>query len=103
YVSPLKKRGVRIMADRAGLEPHRARSRWAAAIWNARKSLRQAERALLHRLTGSRLYRAASYARSAMWIVPFIAVVLVLALAPVIRVLDAWPAWRFFGLGGAGA
>src|SRR5688572_17931941 len=91
------------MADLAGLEPRRARPKWAAAASSARKGLRQAERALLHRLTWSRLYRAASYARSAMWIVPFIAVILVLALAPVIRVLDAWLDWRFFGLGVQGA
>jgi uncharacterized membrane protein len=38
-----------------------------------------------------------------MWVVPFIAVILVLALAPVIRVLDAWLNWRFFDFGVQGA
>jgi uncharacterized membrane protein len=72
-------------------------------VSNARKRLRRAERALLQRITWSRVYRAASYARSAMWIVPFIAVVLVLALMPVIRILDAWLNWRFFDFGVQGA
>jgi uncharacterized membrane protein len=51
----------------------------------------------------NRLYRAASYLRSSLWIVPFLAIVLVLMLVPVLRLLDAWLGWRLVGLGAPGA
>jgi uncharacterized membrane protein len=51
----------------------------------------------------NRLYGFASYARSALWIVPFVAIVLVLAAAPAVRWLDAWLGWRVAGLHTAGA
>ncbi|HSC26868.1 MAG TPA: DUF2254 domain-containing protein, partial [Vicinamibacterales bacterium] len=43
-----------------------------------------------------------SYLRSALWVDPIISIVLVLAIAPVLRVLDAWLEWRFLGLGISG-
>jgi uncharacterized membrane protein len=55
------------------------------------------------KLTWNRIYRATSYLKSALWIVPFVAIVLVLASAPVIRALDAWLGWRVAGLAVAGA
>ena len=51
----------------------------------------------------NRLYRAVSYLQSSLWIVPFLAIVLVLMLVPVLRLLDAWLGWRLVGLGAAGA
>jgi uncharacterized membrane protein len=44
-----------------------------------------------------------SYLRSSLWVIPFAAILLVLALAPALRVLDAWLGWRISGLGLAGA
>ncbi len=41
------------------------------------------------RLTWSRLYRVTSYARSALWIVPFLSILAVLISVPILRVLDA--------------
>jgi uncharacterized membrane protein len=54
-------------------------------------------------LVWNNLYRATSYLRSALWIVPFLAILLVLALAPVIRWLDGAIGWRLTGLSVAGA
>ncbi len=54
-------------------------------------------------LTWNRLYRATSYARSALWIVPFVSILLVLLIAPPLRWLDTWLGWRLSGLGVAGA
>jgi uncharacterized membrane protein len=51
----------------------------------------------------NRLYRTTSYLKSALWIVPFIAIVLVLAIAPALRSLDHWLGWRISGLDVAGA
>ena len=41
--------------------------------------------------------------RSALWIVPFVAILLVLLIAPLLRWLDTWLGWRLSGLGVAGA
>jgi uncharacterized membrane protein len=54
-----------------------------------RRRLRRAERYLQRNLVWNRVYRVTSYARSALWIVPFVAIVLVLAVAPALRMLDA--------------
>src|SRR4051794_15552776 len=50
-----------------------------------------------------RVYRAASYARSALWVAPLFALVAVLALVMPIRWLDAWLDWPFAGLDTSGA
>jgi uncharacterized membrane protein len=44
-----------------------------------------------------------SYFRSALWIVPLVSILLVLAIAPVLRTVDAWLAWRISGLSLEGA
>jgi uncharacterized membrane protein len=49
------------------------------------------------------LYRTTSYLRSALWTVPFLAIVLVLAVAPALRLLDSWLGWHISGLNVAGA
>jgi uncharacterized membrane protein len=64
---------------------------------------RRAERYVQSKLHWSNFYRATSYLRSSLWIIPFLAIVLVLAIAPALRMLDAWLRWRLFGLGVAGA
>ena len=58
---------------------------------------------LRSKLTWNRLYRATSYLESALWTIPFLAILVVLLLAPLLRVLDAWLGWRLSGLGVAGA
>jgi uncharacterized membrane protein len=49
------------------------------------------------------IYRAASYTKSALWVVPFFAILLVLFIAPTLRVVDGWLGWRIAGLDVAGA
>ena len=48
-------------------------------------------------------YRTMSYLRSALWTIPFFAIVLVLVIAPAVRTLDAQLGWKMSGLGVAGA
>ncbi len=55
------------------------------------------------RLTWSRLYRVTSYARSALWIVPFLSILAVLISVPILRVLDAWLEWDMVSLGVEGS
>ena len=54
-------------------------------------------------LVWNNLYWTTSYLKSALWIVPFLAILLVLAIMPVLRWLDAWLGWRISGLGPDGA
>jgi len=64
---------------------------------------RRLERYIRSKLLWSRFFGAASYLRSALWIIPFIAIVLVFAIAPTLRTLDELLDWRISGLGAAGA
>ncbi len=38
-----------------------------------------------------------------MWVIPFLSIVIVLAIAPGLRMLDMWLGWRLAGLGVSGA
>ena len=64
---------------------------------------RRGEELVRRKLLWHRLYRVTSYLKSALWTVPLIAIVLVLAIAPGLRLLDSWLGWRMFGLDAAGA
>jgi hypothetical protein len=66
-------------------------------------TLRRLERLLRSNVAWNRIYRAVSYFRSALWVIPFLAILIVLAIAPALRVIDGWLAWRVSGLGVAGA
>jgi uncharacterized membrane protein len=81
----------------------RKRLTLAGVIERARKRLARAEHDIRERLTWSRLYRATSYARSALWIMPLVALLVVMALGPVIHVIDVELGWRLLGLGPQGA
>ena len=69
----------------------------------ARAQWHRLDRYVRSQLTWNRVYHGTSYVRSALWIVPLFAIVLVLALAPLLRALDIWLGWRLSGLGVAGA
>jgi uncharacterized membrane protein len=60
-------------------------------------------RYLRRNVTWSFLYGAASYLRSSLWVIPFASILLVLAIAPALRVIDGWLDWRVSGLHVAGA
>jgi len=83
------------------LEP--GRGTLTAAIDTADRFWNRASQFVTSRLVWNRLYRTASYLKSALWVVPFIAILLVLATAPALRTLDTWLGWRISGLGPAGA
>ena len=89
------------------LSPGRSRPplrRWrAGAILRAGTRGRRLERYIRSKLLWSRFFGAASYLRSALWIIPFIAIVLVFAITPTLRTLDELLGWRISGLGAAGA
>jgi uncharacterized membrane protein len=69
-----------------------ARLRWQRALHYLRSQV-----------TWNRVYRATSYVRSALWIVPFFSILLVLLVAPPLRWLDGWLGWRITGLSVTGA
>ena len=75
-----------------------ARFTFAGAAARLRAWVRRTRRNILSRLTWSRLYRATSYVRSALWIVPLLAVLLVLIVVPILRVIDQALDWHFMGL-----
>jgi uncharacterized membrane protein len=50
-----------------------------------------------------RLYSFASYSKSALWIIPLIAIPIVLVLSRVVLRIDPWLDWKFFSLSLAGA
>ncbi len=64
---------------------------------------RRAERYVRRNVAWNFLYLAASYVRSALWIVPFLSILLVMAIVPALRVIDGWLAWRVSGLSLTGA
>ena len=64
---------------------------------------RRAEQYVRSKLVFNNLFRTFSYLRSALWTIPFLAILLVLVLAPLLRMLDAWLGWQFTGLHVAGA
>src|SRR5262245_27219084 len=69
----------------------------------ARRLWRRADRYVESQLTWNRLYRTTSYVRSALWIVPFLAILLVLIVAPSLVWFDEWVGSRRTGFGTAGA
>ena len=68
-----------------------------------RASWRHARHHVRIALAWNRLYRATSYLRSALWIVPFVAILLELVTAPLLHRLDAWLGWDLSGLTTDGA
>jgi uncharacterized membrane protein len=62
-----------------------------------------AVRQLAARLSWNRAYRIVSYLRSALWVVPIVAVLLALVVTSALRLLDRYVAWDLTGLGVAGA
>jgi uncharacterized membrane protein len=55
------------------------------------------------RLSWNRIYRATSYLKSALWVIPLFAILAVLVLAPLLRALDERLRWQLTGLAMSGA
>jgi uncharacterized membrane protein len=54
-------------------------------------------------MSWNHLYRLKSYLRSSLWVVPFVAIPLELALSRVLHGLDEWLGWRLLGYPASGA
>jgi uncharacterized membrane protein len=67
------------------------------------KSRHWAELYVRRQLVWNNVYRVTSYLKSSLWIVPLLAILIVLALAPVLRWLDGAIGWRLVGLTTSGA
>src|SRR5262245_25542254 len=91
------------MTSPSGGTPDPARDGLTAAVDTADRLWNRGAHFVESRLLWNRLYRTVSYLRSALWIVPIVAIVLVLAVTPALRLLDNWLGWRISGLGPAGA
>ena len=87
--------------DAAELRPSQQRRQ--RLMMDLRWRWRRAGRMLRQRLTWNRIYRAMSYSRSALWIVPFIAIAAVFIAVPILRLLDSWITWRLTNLGERGS
>ena len=64
---------------------------------------RDQRRYFARKLRFDRLYGTTSYLKSALWTVPLIAIALVFAVAPLLRILDKWLGWELTALAPAGA
>jgi len=91
------------MADPSSPTPKSWRATWTNALTTAQIWLRRTDRDIRRKVTWGRIYRATSYARSALWIVPFFAIVLVTIVTPIIRVVDRAIDGNVFGIGPQGA
>lgn len=87
------------MASPAGAGPRTIGQRIQRIILETRRRWRQAGRSLRRKLTWSWIYRATSYVRSALWVVPFIAIAAVFVATPLLRAADAWLGWRLVSIG----
>lgn len=72
-------------------------------VAKANESWQRADRYVKRQLVWNNVYRVTSYLKSALWIVPFLAILLVLAVVPILRVLDGWIGWRLIELTPSGA
>jgi uncharacterized membrane protein len=72
-------------------------------VERAARRFRRTRRFIKSKLKWNQVYRATSYARSALWLVPFGAIIAVLVTAPLLNWLDARLGWRLSGLAVPGA
>jgi len=80
-----------------------SQSRFDAIIETADRLWRRGEHFVAGNLVWNRVHRAVSYLRSALWVVPFLSILLVFAIGPALLMLDRWLAWRIAGLELTGA
>jgi len=90
------------MASVDTLRERRPRSA-TSVVFGGVLHFRRVERYLKARLLWHRVYRATSYIKSALWFAPLVALLVVLAVAPLVRALDMRFGWRIGGLSVGGA
>src|SRR6478752_353345 len=64
---------------------------------------RRLAKELRQRLGWNLAFKLVTYTRSTLWVVPFLSIVLVMIVGPLLKLIDGWLGWRFTGLGLAGA
>src|SRR3954463_11397919 len=74
----------------------------ATAVDRAPMRSRRARHYFRDRLSWGGMYGTTSYARSALWIVPIVAIAIEIAAFPLLRRVDAWLGWQCPGLDGVG-
>jgi uncharacterized membrane protein len=79
------------------------RRRYAAACTRFRDAWTRVARRLLGRMAWNRAYRMVSYLRSTLWVVPLVAMLLVLVVIRVLHWLDRYVTWNLTGLQPGGA
>jgi uncharacterized membrane protein len=72
-------------------------------VERARAAINRAVERAAGRFAWNRAYRALSYLRSALWVVPIVAVLLALVVIALLQQLDRYVTWDLTGLGVAGA
>ncbi len=76
---------------------------FTAAHTRLQDAWRRAEKRLLGRLAWNRAYRLVSYLRSTLWVVPMVAMLLVLVVTRVLHWVDRYVSWDLTGLDVTGA
>jgi uncharacterized membrane protein len=79
------------------------RRQFAAVLGQVRNLRDRAARQLLRRMAWNRAYRMVSYLRSTLWVVPLVAMLLVLVVTRVLHWVDRHFTWNLTGLDVAGA
>jgi uncharacterized membrane protein len=85
------------------MAPTRSSSNAGTVASAVRRQWQRADDYVQSQMTWNRVYRALSYVRSALWIVPSLAMLLVFLVSPVLRWIDGWLGWRLAGLSVDGA
>jgi uncharacterized membrane protein len=79
------------------------RRRFAATLSRVRGLRDRAARQLLRRMAWNRAYRMVSYLRSTLWVVPLVAMLLVLVVTRLLHWVGRYVTWNLTGLDVAGA
>jgi uncharacterized membrane protein len=79
------------------------RRRLDAALTRMRNAGERVARLLLGRMAWNRAYRLVSYLRSTLWVVPLVAMLLVLVVTRVLHWMDRYVTWNLTGLQATGA
>jgi uncharacterized membrane protein len=74
-----------------------------AFVQRARAAINRAVERAAGRFAWNRAYRTLSYLRSALWVVPIVAVLLAVVVISMLQALDRYVTWDLTGLGVAGA
>jgi uncharacterized membrane protein len=84
-------------------DPRPPTTRLDVAVQKIDSFVSRASHRIERALVWNNIYRATSYLKSALWTIPLLSILVVLMVAPVLRVIDARLGWRLSGLSVSGA